>query len=639
MASKKQSRHRSSHGAPRRPSAVPKLIGADVELGGCIVGLNRLGGTGHITARALLREISGVANPEDCEPDDDGKIEIEPTDLDDQDDRYTTSYDGYASYGGYRSGYGYGYGTRYGGSYGSGYKGSTSVYNPQDWGRKWLQNGGCAYIDLGHLEVCVPETLSAFDHLAAWHAMLRIARMAQQQAQAKLPPGQSLEVLANNSDGQGNSYGSHTNFLVTRRCMNNIVKRKLHHMLFLASHFVSSIVYTGAGKVGSENGRRYNGYQLAQRADFYETTTGVQTTYNRPIVNLRDEALCGRAVWGGSSSAARSALGRVHVIFFDNTLCHVATLLKMGVTQIVLAMIEQEQVDASLILDSPLAALRTWSRDPDCKALATLTDGRKLTAIQLQQMFWDRAKAFVDAGRADDIVPRAAEIVALWGQTLAELCAWDLDALVGKLDHILKRCILEDAISQRGLDWDSDDIRYLDQIYGSLRPSQGLYWLYGKDVVQTLVPDSLVERFVHEPPADTRAYLRGHIVRLVDDASLTSMDWDHVRLRFTEPDDGTGWPSSTNYVLPMANPLALTEAQCGEVLASSQSVPRALEGLGMVESTFSGQPLGDVRGGDTASTVSGGQVVLVRDVSHVGLYGNNTSSIPRNTNTKGGKTE
>ena len=93
-----------------------------------------------------------------------------------------------------------------------------AVFNPQDWGRKYLPaNGGCAYIDLNHLELCLPEVTSAFDHIACWHAMLRIARRALVAANEKMPEGKQIQALVNNSDGRGNSYGSHLNFLLTRR--------------------------------------------------------------------------------------------------------------------------------------------------------------------------------------------------------------------------------------------------------------------------------------------------------------------------------------------------------------------------------------------------------------------------------------
>src|SRR5213593_686585 len=117
--------------AVRSHRSLPKLCGADIELGNFIVGADRTGGTGAEASRALLREIEGVVGSWRCEQ----RV--------------------FASGG--------------------------VVYRdePQDWGRKFLPcNGGCVYVDLDHLELCLPEVLSAYDHVACWHAMLRIARAA-----------------------------------------------------------------------------------------------------------------------------------------------------------------------------------------------------------------------------------------------------------------------------------------------------------------------------------------------------------------------------------------------------------------------------------------------------------------------------
>ena len=129
----------------------------------------------------------------------------------------------------------------------------------------------------------------------------------------------------NNSDGQGNSYGSHLNFLISRRTFDNIFWRKAHYLQFLASLQISSILLTGQGKVGSENGRPSTPFQLSQRADFFETLQGMQTTFNRPIVNARDESLCGR-----QGAYDPTAPARLHVIFFDSALAHGSCLFRVG---------------------------------------------------------------------------------------------------------------------------------------------------------------------------------------------------------------------------------------------------------------------------------------------------------------------
>ncbi len=549
MRDSKPTRH------PKPPRRLPKLCGADVELGNFILGRDQPADTYHDAARALLREIEGQANPDAALPVNASSVE-------------TPSGNAGHRAGGHiypanddRDPFGaYDYGQRCGsGAYvcrttGGGYGAYT--YDPQDWGRKYLRsNGGCAYIDLGHFELCQPEVLSAFDHVACGHAMLRIARQAQIAATDRLPDGQRVQVLASNSDGLGNSYGSHLDFLITRRAWVNLFRRKLHLLLNLASYQASSIVFAGQGKVGGENGRPWTPYQIAIRPDFIETLVGEQTTYRRPIVNARDEGLCGEH---------NAEMARLHVIFYDNNLAHVAALLKVGVMQIVLAMIEAERVDCSLILDDPVLAVAMWSRDPLLQARAKTTEGQRLTAVELQLRFCEAADRFVHAGGCDGIVPRARDILSLWADTLGKLeaaaTANDLAALAPlapRLDWVMKLFIIDRVMRQHpGLDWRSSETKHLDHLYSSVDPNEGLYWAYERSgAMQRVVTDGEIERFVHQPPGDTRAWTRAMLLRAAGPDAVDQVDWDSIRLKFK---GGRYW--ATYRTFEMGDPLAFTKA-------------------------------------------------------------------------------
>lgn len=593
--------------------AVPKLCGADVELGNFVMGLDRPTGTCFEASRALLREIPGIS--------DTGSWWSQSS----------------ATYAGNRYGptspaipaavnQGYGYNS---GGYNQGYGGGSGYgYNPQDWGRKFLPaNGGCVYIDLNHLEVCLPEVLSAYDHVAAWHAMLRIARDAMHQANAKLARGQKIHVLVNNSDGNGNSYGGHVNFLVSRQCWDNIFHRKLHQMLYLASYLASSIVLTGAGKVGGENGTQAVDYQISQRADFYETLTGTQTTYHRPIVNSRNESLCGNPAGFAGQDTCDGDLARLHVIFFDSTLCHVSSLLKVGATQLVLAMLEQEQMVPALILDNPLKALISWSHDPNLHATARTMSGAEYTAVEVQLAILERAQSFVAAGRADGIVPRAQEIISIWQDTLERLRKRDFASLAGKLDWVLKRSMLERAISRQGLQWSSPEIKHLDHVYSSLDANEGLYWACERSgVVEKVVSNGQVERFVHEPPQDTRAWLRAQILRQVDPESINNVDWDAIQFKFHRK-GASQWPYQSYYKLWMCNPLGFTRDQCQPVLDQAGSIQEALTFLGGRETNFCGQPTGAAQTTGTSIVVAGPRASVPLTDDELGAAGYDGSGI------------
>jgi Pup amidohydrolase len=515
------------------PGPLPMLCGADIELGNFIVGPALTSDTGYRAARALLAKISGLP--------------LRPNIY------YLFGHGGQST--GAKSPasspapprVGVSMSTRSGNSI------VLSTLDPTDVSRRFLaSNGGCAYIDLDHVEICLPEVSNAFDHVAAWHAMLRIVRRALEAANEGQPAGQRIKVLVNNSDGLGNSYGSHVNFLIRRRTWDNIFRRKVHYLPYLASFQVSSIILTGQGKVGAENDQPPVAYQISQRADFFSTLVGPQTTYDRPIVNSRDEPLCGSAECNDPAAPAR-----LHCIFFDSSLAHGSSLFRVGLPQLVLTLIELGLVSHRLILEDPLEALHAYSRDPTLTARAELISGEYLTALELQMAFLEEVRRYAAQGVFDGVVPRAEEIIALWVDALDKLEKRDWIALAPRLDWVMKRMAIERAIEQkRGLDWKSAAIKVLDHLYSSLGVD-GLYWAYeASGFAELLVTPERIAYFTANPPADTRAWARAMVLRRADPDTITSVDWDAIGFRLR---GRGGWPCHRTLDLP--DPLRGTEAE------------------------------------------------------------------------------
>src|SRR3546814_21184542 len=101
-----------------------------------------------------------------------------------------------------------------------------------------------------------------------------------------LGPGEEIIVHKNNSDGKGNSYGCHENYLLARDTPFGRIVRQV------TPFFVTRQVFAGAGKVGVEAPGHTSvdvTYQLSPRAAFFEEAVGLETTLKRPIVNTRDE--------------------------------------------------------------------------------------------------------------------------------------------------------------------------------------------------------------------------------------------------------------------------------------------------------------------------------------------------------------
>ncbi len=526
----------------------PRVCGADIELGNFIEGAEVAGGSGFEASRALLAEIDGQPKAQ-------------------------SSYLGYWSTGVV---------TKPVNSYGASSKVSNQWgYDSFDGGRRYLkENGGCSYIDHAHLELCLPEIASpasAFDQVAAWHAMLRIARRALDRANEGRPADRKIKALINNSDGRGNageSYGSHLNFMISRRAFDNIIGlKKPHHLQALASFQVSSILLTGIGKVGSENYHAPAAYNISARADHFERLHGLPTTFSRPIVNTRDEPLCGRQGLNDPDAPAR-----LHVIFFDSALAPGSALFRGGLMRIFLALLERGHVNPRLLLEDPLAAVHSYSADPTLKARAELINGERFTLLELQCAFLEDAKRYAAQGVFDGIVPEAGRILALWEDTLVKFERADWEGVARRgIDWVLKLTAIERAMDEHpDLDWGAPGVKVLDHLYGSLG-DDGLYWAYeASGFVEQLVPHERIAFFESNPPVETRAWTRAHLLRRAaeEDVTVTAVDWDTMTFKMR---GRHSWPIYRT--LDMADPLGFTEALAGPIFDSAEDFTELLDGL------------------------------------------------------------
>src|SRR5262252_5474560 len=219
-----------------------------------------------------------------------------------------------------------------------------------------LTNGARLYVDHAHPEYSSPECT---DPLAAvlWDkAGERV--MAAAAAQASAMPGTApIQLYKNNTDNKGASYGCHENYLMSRATPFAEIVR------YLTPFFVTRQVICGAGRVGRGADGREDGFQISQRADFFEVEVGLETTLKRPIINTRDEP-----------HADPDKYRRLHVIIGDANMSEISTYLKLGSTALVLAMIEDRFLAAELAIESPVAELRAVSHDPGLKHLMTRSE-------------------------------------------------------------------------------------------------------------------------------------------------------------------------------------------------------------------------------------------------------------------------
>lgn len=429
------------------------------------------------------------------------------------------------------------------------------IANSQDWGRTWLPSGSSAYMDMGHIEFAIAEEHSARGYVAGVRAMYRMVGQAAVRASARLEPGRRVVVFADNSDRLGNiSYGAHLNVTLSMRTWNSIMQRNLIQLALLIAYQISSVVITGAGKAGAENGAPPAWYQCSARADFLESVLPAErTTHARPLVNCRNEPLAG------------NGLARYHCISFDANLCPHANYLKAGGMAIVLSCLESGWSDPRLIVEDPLTALAAFSRDPFLSARARMADGKRLTAVEIQSAFLEAALK-IDFR---DYVPDADHILELWGECLEHLRKKDWDILARRLDWVLKWQILEKARSRRGLDWADAELRHLDRAYANLDPGEGLFLNCERaGLVDPIVSEEEIKDRMVNPPRETRAYARGRLLQLAGDRVAT-VDWDRIRI----------WTDSGLRTVELSDLFSHTQAQIDPLLRTARSQDDLLDGL------------------------------------------------------------
>jgi proteasome accessory factor A len=414
-----------------------------------------------------------------------------------------------------------------------------------------LPNGARYYVDHAHPEYSTPECTSPLELVVHDKAGERILERSLEEVARELPGAPALAIYKNNSDGKGNSYGTHENYLVDRRVPFADIVRDL------TPFFVTRQVFTGAGKLGLEgqwDERGRHRYQLTQRADFFETEVGLETTLKRPIINTRDEP-----------HADPEKYRRLHVIVGDANLCEVAQFLKVGTTAIVLEMIEDGFLpDLSIV--NPVSALHAVSRDVTLRELVELTDGRRLTAVQLQWEYFELARKYVDR-EAD--TPSNRSVLERWEQVLRGL-ETDPMSLAGQLDWVAKLRLLEGYRERDGLDWSDPKLRAIDLQYHDVRRDRGLYHrLAATGQVERLVDDAAIERAMMEPPDGTRAYFRGRCIARFPEA-IAAASWDSIIM-----DIGR----DALQRIPMREPLRGSRAHVDELLERAADAAALVEAL------------------------------------------------------------
>ncbi len=425
-----------------------------------------------------------------------------------------------------------------------------------------LPNGARLYTDHAHPEYSTPECLSAAEAVACDKAGELILNEAVRLA-GRILPETAIKLFKNNIDHHGQSYGCHENYLMDAKAHEAcLVLHPERAQRTLIPFLVTRQVFAGSGKPGAQ-------FEISQRAGFMECLFGLDTMFHRPLINTRQE-----------HHANPQKFRRLHLILGDSTMSDFSTFLKIGTTQIVLQMLEDDFIASDFSLRDALSALKQISARYDCPI--EMADGHKTNAIELQRRFLDLARTYC---RSRDVprVPDADLILQNWSDVLDGLetlqlsrdCDLEDDPgdLRRKLDWVLKLWLFTRYRRKKNLSWNHPQLKVLDlQFHNIDREESIFYSLRDQGLSEIIAGEAEVAAFVDEAPPSTRAWFRSRCMQKFA-REIYLVNWEVVGF-----DHG-----DIHRMVPLLNPLKGTRSRFEEIFdkaADSRELLALIEKMG-----------------------------------------------------------
>jgi proteasome accessory factor A len=348
---------------------------------------------------------------------------------------------------------------------------------------EFIVNGGRIYFDCHHIEYCTPECSNPLDAVI-------FARAGEIISQ-----GYGAKLYKNNVDSEGHSFGAHENYFTYAS------PRQLGAII---PFLITRQIFAGSGWLHDE------GFELSQKSHFLQCATGSSTTDGRAILCTKQENHAELGNWH-----------RLHLICGDANMSEVAEFLKLGTTGLILNLAEDGKLPS-------LDYNYDWSVN-DVRSLSRQTrewkmQGTRLSGIEVQRAYLKAAQCYAGKDAITD------EILARWEHVLNVL-EKDPMQLVGTLDWITKKALIDGYAKKNKLDLRDERLRNIDLQYHDLdRETSLFYRLQAQGKIERLVTNDLIQMAIHEPPQDTRAFYRGRVLQAVQAGNLSRVRvyWSNV---------------------------------------------------------------------------------------------------------------
>jgi len=383
--------------------------------------------------------------------------------------------------------------------------------------RQWHSNGSSSYVDTGnHPEHATTECLSVRD--AVIYAKAGDILMNQIFART-FTSGETIHLFKNNLSFDANkrgyfSFGCHENYHMANKFL---------FMTPLIPLLITRQILDGAGWWHRRGDSDEVCYALSQRALIMEREKNSLTLYDRGILNDKETTDTGPA-------------GRFHLILGDSNILEFAMYLKLGTVSLVLALIEGKKVPAVPCLD-PILTLKNiaLNGDPLEQCVGDPSQNYAQSPFEVQTIYLEAARKELKEGTFDseETETELKHIALCWEQALNAIYNHDIKWMLGRIDHVTKKYLVDREIARRNITDASDafsfrkdlDIFYHDITHGVWQKRMETTW-----ADRRIVTDREIEHALTNAPRRTRAALRSQFIKTVIEHDLVNhirMDWSY----------------------------------------------------------------------------------------------------------------
>jgi proteasome accessory factor A len=385
------------------------------------------------------------------------------------------------------------------------------------------------YIDRSYLEFAGPECASVKDALAYEKAGERIVwLLAKKYLSPVLVDWNLLKSSCDTRDSDWTK-SCHENYLIPKQLFRYLMTQAQPITSWYLAFLATRPIIAGAGRIYL--GRERQLFSISQRAHLITSTVGTTAHQNRNLINLKDE------------NYASPEWSRLHVIAGDLNRCDWSIFLKLGTTAILLEFLIEMILNESARREEYVRQLRhvnvnniakaheavyLVSRDLSTKSIIPQFEGPAKTPWHMQDLFCDVLTSWYESYRKNRYGPNSEyELVfAKWREVLDKLFH-DPRELSGILDWPTRFVAVESILEDYGVSWQEveqglvqgealEALDAFDHSYSSLNPKTSVFNnALAAGAIERLVTENEISRAMLYPPRRTRAFARGHAVRML----------------------------------------------------------------------------------------------------------------------------